>query len=438
MANSKQHIINWLDQKSKFFCPAKWEELFLYLNHGNSNSCSHPIPHQIPAELLDDPFVLHNTPHKLKMQELMISGQRPEECHMCWHIEDTSDDAVSERLFKSDLWKPMVELEEMGVSNKYIPRQIEVIFDNTCNLSCSYCDSGQSSVWANRINTHPLLLKTDYRKLYINAFKESDNADRYFDAWMQWWPQIKDHLLFLKLSGGEPLLSKKCWAFINTIGVAKQLQFSINSNLSVDTSLIEKFATISSNFKKITISASVDASGAMAEYARQGLNYNLFLKNVHRWCSITPDNCIIGLQNTVSVFNIWGVTDVFDLAIDLRKLYPNKIKEVYSTIVRFPEFQSISILPDFLKDQLRIKIENWLDRRSDELTENETLSVERIIIYLRSSPQMLYNLNKQYLVDDLCRFITYYDKTSPISFNDIYPKDFVNWINEQGKIECLT
>ena len=89
MIKRKDHpTYKLLQERSDFFCTAKWNELFLYLNHGLCNSCHHPIPHEIPKELLGDPNVLHNTPHKLAQQQLMIDGKRPKECHMCWHIED--------------------------------------------------------------------------------------------------------------------------------------------------------------------------------------------------------------------------------------------------------------------------------------------------------------------------------------------------------------
>jgi hypothetical protein len=135
-----------LNRRSNFFCPAKWNELYLYLNHGNTNSCHHPIPQPIPRELLANPSVLHNTPHKLEQQQLMIEGKRPEECHMCWHIEDADPDVFSDRIAKSLTWES--DIDKLQVDPHYVPKFIEVVFDNLCNLNCSYCDSGQSSSWA--------------------------------------------------------------------------------------------------------------------------------------------------------------------------------------------------------------------------------------------------------------------------------------------------
>jgi sulfatase maturation enzyme AslB (radical SAM superfamily) len=422
---AKHPIYQILEQRGKFFCPAKWTELFLYLNHGNSNSCHHPIPHKIPKELLSNPSVLHNTPHKLKMQQLMLDGHRPDECHNCWHIEDLGPTTISDRIHKSEFWAD--EITKLEVDSEYIPKFIEVVFDNTCNLMCSYCDSGSSTMWDSKIKSEKLILRTDYRKLYYRpAITEETNE--YFNAWMRWWPNIKDKVEYLKFSGGEPLISKNCQHFLDTLTNTPQLRLAANTNLSYNKLVLEKLAAKSANFKSITISASIDAIGDIAEYSRQGLNYQVFLDNLHNWCTETPSNCIINIQSTTNIFNIWGVTDVFDLSIQLRKQYPTKVTDIYNTIVRFPEYQSISVLPNFLKQLLASKISHWLDSNEGHLSAKEKNYIEKIIVYLNSEPEQLHALPLKNLRLDLKRFIEYYDKTATKKFKDIYPIEFVNWI----------
>jgi len=426
-SRSTYPIVQLLEQRSKFFCPAKWTELYLYLNHGNSNSCHHPIPHRIPIELLDNPEVLHNTPHKLKMQQLMIDGHRPEECHMCWHIEDLDPDVLSDRIHKSEKWKE--DISTLNVAPNHIPRLIEVVFDNVCNLKCSYCDSGSSSVWANEITQNPIILKTDHRKLYYKlALSKEIESDKYFDAWLSWWPTIKNKVEILKISGGEPLLSKKCWRFIDDLDYTPQLDLAINSNLSYDQSLLDKLINKAKNFKIITISASLDATGDIAEFSRQGLDYNKFVSNIEFWCEHSPDNCFMYLQSTTNIFSIWGLTDMIDLSIRLKKNYPNKIKNFYSTIVRFPEFQSISLLPTELKTQLSTNIQEWFLSTQHDLSDIEKSYVEKIIVYLTHIPQSLYPLPVKHLQQDLKKFVSWYEQSSKLKFKDVYPTEFVEWL----------
>ena len=429
MIKRKDHpTYKLLQERSDFFCTAKWNELFLYLNHGLSNSCHHPIPHEIPKELLGDPNVLHNTPHKLAQQQLMIDGKRPEECHMCWHIEDLTDDSISDRIVKSST--DAEEISRLTVDPTHIPKFVEVVFDNTCNLSCSYCDGGQSSGWATKIKHQPLHLETDYRHLYSKVpIKPGSTKEEYFEVWLKWLPMIRDKIKVIKVSGGEPLLSKNFWTFFDELGNVPSLRFDINSNLSVDQKLVTRFMEKALNYNSLNIGASIDAVGDIAEYARQGLNYKQFIDNVEHWCYNSADNCSIYLQSTVNVFNIFGLTDMFDLSLDLKQRYPNKVKNFYSTLVRFPEFQNIAMLPKEIKNNLAKKIENWRIQNSDRLSQEEQILVQKNIAYLVSTPKFLTAINPENLKTDLAKFIDYYDISSAKSFTEIYPAEFVDWVN---------
>ena len=431
MNKRQEHPIHkTLQAKSKFFCPAKWNELFLYLNHGNTNSCHHPIPHKIPAELLDDPFVLHNTPHKLKMQQLMMEGQRPEECHMCWHVEDSDPDVLSDRFHKSVDWKN--DIPHLQVDSHYVPKFIEVVFDNTCNLNCSYCDPGQSTQWASKVQKQPLDLETDYRNLYNKIHIQNGvSDDLYFKAWLNWWPLIADQVRTLKISGGEPLISNNFWNFVNILIETQypHLNFSINSNFSVNPDYIDRFSGLSKHFQKLNVSASIDATGSIAEYSRQNLNYELFLDNTHRFCTDSADNCFYKLQSTVNILNIFGLREKLQLHIDLRKRYGTKISDFYSTVVRFPEFQSISLLPDSIKKDQFDELDSWYNQNHKYLTESEKHLVKKTTSYLENSPERLYDLDTDKLLIDFKRFLIYSNKTSKLNYQNIYPQSFVQWVD---------
>jgi len=434
--NKQYAVIPLLEKKSKFFCPAKWTELFLYLNHGTSNSCHHPLPHEIPKELLSNPAVLHNTPHKLEQQRLMMNGIRPEECHMCWHIEDSNPDAVSDRIVKSQHWQD--KIADLVVDPSYVPPFIEVIFDNYCNLSCSYCDSGQSSSWAAKIHTQPLHLESDHRHLYSKIhIAPGTTKKEYLNAWLKWWPQIRDQVQILKISGGEPLMSKNFWQFVESLGSAPNLTIAINSNCSVDIKYLKRFAEYAPNFLKVIISASIDATGDIAEYARQGLDYTQFLTNIEYWCSETSDNCFLKLQSTVSILNVWGLTDKFDLNIQLRKKYPARILDFYSTVVRAPEFQSVSLLPETIKQQIGQRMQIWFKNNKQSLTETEQIFVNKTIGYLLDNPIPQHTFDSRVLEIDFVKFLQYYNNSSKLKYQHIYPKEFLNWIQSISNYETM-
>ena len=427
MKRSENKTYQKLKEKSEFFCTAKWNELYLYLNHGLTNSCHHPIPQEIPIELARiNPSVLHNTPHKLKQQEMMCKGLRPKECHMCWHIEDSDPNAISDRLIKSSEDMDDIEILSPDVSHK--PKFVEVVFDNVCNLSCSYCDGGQSSTWANHTKKDPLVLQTDYRDLYSKVhIKPGSTIQELNDIWLRWFPEIKDNLKTLKISGGEPLRSNNCWRFLESLDDNKHISLAINSNLVVKPASIEKILTLSKKFKNLSVAASIDAPGEIGEYARQGLDYDLFMRNCETFLNHAGDTRL-GIQATINILSVFGILDLFDMQIELKGKFGSKVKEIYVTMVRFPEFQSVSVLPKTIKMSLATKLHNWKDKNFIHLSENEQHYFNKVLSYLSNDPKPLVKLSPKALQKDLSSFIKYYDKYSKKSYKEIYPESFVHWI----------
>lgn len=421
-------IVAQLEARSQFFCPAKWTELYLYLNHGTSNSCHHPIPHAIPVESLTRPSALHNTPHKLAQQQMMLDGQRPAECHMCWHIEDINPDVVSDRIIKSQTWQS--QIAQLEIDPDYVPKFVELVFDNYCNLSCSYCDSGQSSSWAAKIHQQPLNLQTDLRQLYSKIhIAPGSTKSEYFDAWMAWWPKVKKQIKVIKISGGEPLISKNFWQFATQFEPGDSYRIDINSNLSVKPALIDQFIAVTSNVSSAGISASIDAVGDMAEYVRQGLDYNQFLQNVDRWCTSNHNQNWLWLQSTVNILSVWGLIDKLNLCLELKRQYPGKIGTLYTTIVRHPEFQSVLLLPMSLRQRLHDQLTKWLVDHQHQITDRESSMVARISAYLISNPDHLKNFSHEQLLLDFKTFLLYYDGSSKKSYQHLYPHEFCEWID---------
>ncbi len=416
-----------LESRSKFFCAAKWNELYLYLNHGTSSSCHHPMPHEIPLESLSTPHALHNTPHKMSQQQLMLDGHRPQECNMCWQMEDINADVVSDRILKSAEW--IDQVPTLQVDPNHVPEFVEVTFDNYCNLSCSYCDSGLSSSWAARIAQNPLNLDTDYRQLYSKIhIAPGSTKSQYYEAWMNWWLLIRDKIKVLKVSGGEPLMSPNFWNFVEQFKPIEQYRFDINSNLSVKSSLLQKLIDITSNVAAARIAASLDAVGDIAEYARQGLDFNLFLQNVDQWCTSNHTKNFLSLQSTVSVLNVWGLVDKLNLCLELKRKYPNKVSYFYTTVIKHPEFQSVLLLPLSMRQHLHNQIYQWLQSNQSLLSDKEASMVHRTAMYLISDAQPHHNFSNRALQQDFKKFLQYYDARSKKSYQQIYPQEFCEWV----------
>jgi len=149
-----------IDIKSESFCAAKWLNATIWLGSGSTTSCHHPPAHDIPLDELKDNYTaIHNTKHKKLMRKMMIEGERPRECEYCWKIEDIGKDHVSDRTFKTIIYKDE-ELEDIYQKPWDYDVQLktlEISFDRVCNLACSYCNASFSTTWARDIKNTVLI-----------------------------------------------------------------------------------------------------------------------------------------------------------------------------------------------------------------------------------------------------------------------------------------
>ena len=246
----KRDVINSV---SPSFCTAKWLQTTLYLQNGYNHSCHHPSPHKIPVdEILADPAALHNSQHKKKQREMMLAGQRPSECDYCWKIEDLDKEYFSDRHYKSADYWAWDRINEIATGNptaNVFPSYLEVSFSNVCNLKCSYCSPEISSKWLEEIKQHgpyPISESNNDISWYksVGRYPYTHSEDNpYVDAFWKWFPEALPHLKVFRITGGEPLLSKDTWKVFEFIKNNPQpnLEIAINTNLSVDDKIIDKF-----------------------------------------------------------------------------------------------------------------------------------------------------------------------------------------------------
>ena len=202
------------EEISPTFCLAKWHHTTIYLHRGQTHSCYHPKPHDIPVEELKyTPSALHNTPQKIDERVEMLNGEKPSGCQYCWNVESMGDDYVSDRHIRNSSIYTDDRFEEI-VNNapdyKINPEYIEIAFSNECNFKCGYCHPMHSSSFYNEIKSHGKYETVDNHDCDISWFTNFDDEDNnpYIDAWFRWWPEVSKTLNILRITGGEPLLHK--------------------------------------------------------------------------------------------------------------------------------------------------------------------------------------------------------------------------------------
>lgn len=426
-----QKIIPILNAVSPSFCLAKWYQLTLYLQNGFNHSCHHPSPHKIPLDELEQNHkALHNTKFKKEQMQKMLDGKRPSECDYCWTAEDNGH--ISDRSYKSATSWAYPHIGEI-VKNKTTdvePSYLEISFSNVCNFKCAYCSPDLSSQWYEEIDKHGGYPTSQtfngfgwFKQVGKMPIKHSD-PNPYVDAFWKWWPELYPKLNTLRLTGGEPLLSKDVWRMLDAIEAEPnpELCFAINTNLGVPDELVDrmiaKINSISNKIKEVQIFTSGEATGAPAEYIRYGLDYSAWSKNLAKVLDNT--NNIVAVMTTVNLTSITTYCDFIRYLLDLRKHYNknatfNKV-QFMTNFLRYPEFLSLTILDDRSKQQFTTNVQLLIAERLD-LSASEVDQLERMVDYMNGSSSEQVRLRK-----DFAAFVTEYDRRRGTDFNKTFPE----------------
>lgn len=348
-----------LDSVSPSFCAAKWKQVTLHLATGHTHSCHHVKTHHIPLEeIAIDVSALHNTNFKKEQRSKMLQGIRPSECGYCWQIEDSN--GISDRVFKSNEYWAQPHIDEIAKTKNLSadPSYLEVSFSSVCNFKCSYCSPEVSSKWMEEINTYgPYPTSTKYNniELLIQDRKmpiPEREHNPYIDAFWEWLPKLHKSLTDLRITGGEPLLSKHTFTLLNYLlkNPNPSLNLNVNSNLCVPEELFNKFIDIvknlldSGSIKSFNLYTSCEATGKKAEYIRHGLDYNAWLSNCYKLLQ-TIKSCNLAITSTYNALSVTSFKEFLQHVYDLKLEFGTERVTLDVPYLRYPKHLSVAILP---------------------------------------------------------------------------------------------
>lgn len=432
-----------LDSKSPSFCGAKWYNATTWLGSGTTASCHHPTAHKIPlVELRDDYTAIHNTKHKKAARKMMQEGERPLECEYCWRIEDMGKDAVSDRVFKSQIYseQDLQEAYDKSWEDSVNLKTFEIAFDRTCNLACSYCNPSFSTTWARDIKKNG-----PYQNLLSDgagAFEQDgswtepygrDEENPYIEAFWKWWDNgLSDSLEELRVTGGEPLMSGNTWKLFDWFEEQdSDMRFSINSNLIAKDEIVDRLIEKSHRVKNFELYTSAECFGLHQEYLRDGFNWEVWHRNMLRFANEGNYNSI-NIMMTITGLSLFSTTEFLDEVYEMKKHSKSGTHPVVSVnILRFPSFQNILTLPKEIRETCRQDLVLWFEenRNKPQWLQFELASIERLIEYLATDETPHRNAsNRDTLWQDMKSFYTQYDERRNKDIN-VFPKIFTDWYN---------
>jgi len=245
---------------------------------------------------LDD---IHNSYQWFQMEDVMDEGKFPRECAQCKMLEHNKRHIMQDGQPQSTRGRLNRQL-----SRQKILQRLHIALDYECNLSCRSCRPGISSRW-DRLDFSNL---TRYDEQH---YKVIETEGDYTENMMRLLENTDlSNLTRVRLSGGEPFLSKHIDRFMDMIPT-EQIHFSVNTNGTVVYPLPK--------FKSVNIELSIDATGDLFESMRYPAKWPLVQRNMKQWEKQGP----VSINCTLSVMNVNHIQKIIDLG------YPTKVYPIY-------------------------------------------------------------------------------------------------------------
>jgi organic radical activating enzyme len=383
-ADRLKRLSGVLDSYSPSFCLAKWLQVTLHLQNGQTHSCHHPRTHTIPLEEVKaNPSALHNTTHKKKQRQMMLEGERPEECSYCWNIEDASADNYSDRHFKSFsdwAWPKRESVATSSAQENINPSYLEVSFGHECNFKCSYCSPQVSSPIMAELKKHgPYDVGEEgYDLEWLeseNLMPRESEGNPYVEAFWKWWPDLYPDLEVLRITGGEPLINTNTFKVLDYVSKnpRQDLELALNSNLGIKDHFLDRFIERAKELlegqkvKRLLFFTSVDTFGEQAEYIRNGLDFEQFSKNLEKVLEQVPQLSVT-LMCTFNALSVPGFQKFLDWFLELRQKWQTPGWErliLDVSYLHFPSYQAVKILPSHFERDLKSLVTFMKERQKE-------------------------------------------------------------------------
>lgn len=322
----------------------------------------------------------------------MLENQRVSGCEIgCWQAEDRGDPSRRQQV-------PQAQYHE---TRRSAPRVLNLVVNNTCSLTCSYCCKNFSSSWLRDVvvNGDYDLPGDRYRaseydrvlsRLSQPQLDQSPLADMILD-------QIRNNLDDIQeviITGGEPLLYAQLESIVEMFAGKDIVMFT---SLGVPTARLKKMLPILERHG-VRVKISAENTGAWHEFNRYGSSYREFRDNYEllRQCCTTE---------------FWSV--ITNL-----------------TVINFAEFVSANVFADitidfgFDPDFMHPANLDWATKDSVAgiLEHHAPAFAQRIVpvMYQSAPDEQRQNLSK---------FLQRYTQSRKLTL-DMFPESFKSWLNQ--------
>jgi hypothetical protein len=333
------------NEGNRTFCMAPWTHTYLSPQTERRMCCASREPAQSFRQYIDTgnaaqeykPYTLEqhwNSEHMRSVRQRMLAGETLSECEVCDHKLLNTDVYRSywNKLFASKINEAFESTDDTGATTmKTI--SFDYRFNNLCNFKCRMCGDMLSSSWEaesrknNTWNTKDQPWMASPLREQIKQFQDTQVVKEFTDAVET--KQIKE----IYWCGGEPLMWDIHWDSMKRIidlGFAHEVYVRYNTNLSRTSFKNIELFDLLPQFQDWQICASIDGTGYVGEYIRDGLNYKEWLDNFKKGLAVAKTAREMRLDYTITMPGLLELKNMFNLSKELDAEILTKVMFTFS------------------------------------------------------------------------------------------------------------
>jgi len=327
------------------FCMAPWTHTYLSPQTERRLCCASREPAQSFKQYIDTgndakeykPLTLKehwNSDHMKSVRQRMMAGEELSECQVCDHklLNTNVYRSYFNQLFKHKVDEAYDSTDETGATT--MPTvSFDYRFNNLCNFKCRMCGDMLSSSWEAESrkekswneDSQPWMASP--LREQIKKFQDTQVVEEFTNAVET--KTIKE----IYWCGGEPLMWDIHWKAMQRIielGFAKEVYVRYNTNLSRTSLKGIKLFDLLPQFQDWQVCSSLDGTGEVGEYIRDGLDYKQWLENFKEGLAVAKTSREMRLDYTLTMPGLLELKNMFDLSQELNVELLTKVMFTFS------------------------------------------------------------------------------------------------------------
>jgi radical SAM protein with 4Fe4S-binding SPASM domain len=383
------------------FCVLPWIHLYVGTD-GNVLPCC-VADHQYPMGSINNQSIndIVNSSGFNQIRKNMLNGMRSKECRQCYALEDAG--LNSARQIHNNRWaQKKLTTKSDGTLDQFVPVYLDIRVNNICNLKCRMCSGYFSSAIAQEE------AKLFNSRESVDTAMQSTQKILALEEITQYLP----HAEKIYFAGGEPLLAPEHYKILNALIDCNNTDLEINYNTNFTTLTYKDISVLDiwKKFTNVTVVASLDAQGSVAEYVRHGTDWRIIESNLQSLL----DQCPHVDFTVCSVVGLLNITSLIDLQKTWHANNVLHISKFSLTILLEPEHLNACVLPGHHKSRLSKLIGDHMTwcRDHDAVTLAEQW--DEVLTHM-------LNTNLSHMLPEFKRLTASMDQYRNESFVDVFP-----------------